>query len=78
MTDEMLPSGRFAAPIRDGNTVTRRRGPGTANVHALLEHLAQHGFPLAPRALGTTSPPLSRPCRFHSYQPCPHARLTTS
>jgi len=30
MTDETLPGGRFAAPTRDGNTVTRRIGPSTA------------------------------------------------
>ena len=54
MTDETLTGGRFAAPIRDGDTVTRRMGPGAANIHALLEHLSRQGFDLAPRPLGLT------------------------
>jgi hypothetical protein len=55
MTDDALPGGRFAAPIREGDTVTRLTGPGAANIHALVEHLAHHGLSLAPRALGTTA-----------------------
>jgi hypothetical protein len=54
MTDPML-RGRFAQPIRRGDTVERLMGPGADNVHALLEHFAQVGFALAPRWLGTTS-----------------------
>lgn len=54
MTDEVLTGGRFAAPIRDGNTVARRAGTGAANIHALLEHLTHKGFDLAPRPLGFT------------------------
>jgi hypothetical protein len=54
MTDPML-RGRFAQPIRRGDTVERLMGPGADNVHALLEHFAQVGFALAPRWLGTTA-----------------------
>jgi Phosphotransferase enzyme family len=49
MTDEALAGGRFAAPVRDGDTVIRRAGPGATNVHALLEHVAVRGFDRAPR-----------------------------
>ncbi|WP_433294399.1 phosphotransferase enzyme family protein [Actinoplanes sp. CA-030573] len=52
MTDDTLAGGRFAAPVRDGDTVTRRTGPGATNVHALLEHLARQGFDRAPRPVG--------------------------
>lgn len=47
MTDPML-RGRFAQPIRRGDTVERLMGPGAQNVHALLEHVAAVGFQLAP------------------------------
>lgn len=53
--DEALSGGRFAKPVRRGDTVLRRRG--TANTHALLRHLERVGFDLAPRLLevnGTT------------------------
>lgn len=48
--DEALQGGRFAKPVRRGDTVQRRRG--TANTHALLQHFEQVGFDLAPRFLG--------------------------
>lgn len=51
MPDEALAGGRFAAPIRDGGTVTRLTGPGARNIHALLEHIAAQGFDRAPRPL---------------------------
>ncbi|GGK79404.1 phosphotransferase enzyme family protein [Mangrovihabitans endophyticus] len=51
MPDEALAGGRFAAPIRDGDTVTRLTGPGARNIHALLEHIASQGFDRAPRPL---------------------------
>ncbi|GLY99814.1 aminoglycoside phosphotransferase family protein [Actinoplanes sp. NBRC 103695] len=54
MSDDVLPGGRFAAPIRDGDTVTRRRGLASTNVAALLDHLAARGFAHAPRMLGST------------------------
>jgi hypothetical protein len=54
MSPKALPGGRFADPHRDGDTIQRQRGPGAVNIAALLEHLAQHDFHLAPRVLGTT------------------------
>ena len=54
MNEEALSGGRSAAAIRDGDTVTRRAGPGAANIHALLEHLAAGGFALSPPVLGTS------------------------
>lgn len=53
MTDPM-DRGRFARPVRDGATVRRRRGSGSANVHALLRHFERVGFRLAPRLIGTS------------------------
>ncbi|MEU4244224.1 phosphotransferase [Actinoplanes sp. NPDC026619] len=53
MHEQALSGGRFADPAGDGDTVTRRAGPGAANIHALLDHLAAGGFTLAPRVLGT-------------------------
>ncbi len=47
--DETLQGGRFSKPVRRGDTVQRRRG--TANAHALLQHLERAGFELAPRFL---------------------------
>jgi Ser/Thr protein kinase RdoA (MazF antagonist) len=38
--------------IRIGNTVQRPRGVHTPAVHALLQHLADQGFPRAPQVLG--------------------------
>ncbi|RZT26614.1 phosphotransferase family enzyme [Kribbella sp. VKM Ac-2569] len=75
MTGEALPGGRFAKPVRQGDTVHRRRS--TANTHALLRHFEQVGFDLAPRLVaadgetetlsylpGTTGyPPLSEELR---------------
>jgi hypothetical protein len=50
MTDAMQ-RGRFAAPVRRGDTVERATGPGSRNIHALLSHLHDRGFDLAPRVL---------------------------
>lgn len=54
MTGTALPGGRFADPVRDGDTVDRLMGPGAPNVHALLRHLEQQEFLLAPRVMGVT------------------------
>ncbi|MFF5085489.1 phosphotransferase enzyme family protein [Actinoplanes sp. NPDC000266] len=54
MGEQALTGGRFAATVRDGDTVTRHTGPGAVNVHALLEHLAARGFDAAPRVRGTS------------------------
>lgn len=54
MTDGMK-RGRFAAPVRRGEAVERATGPGSRNIHALLEHLRERGFELAPRVLGLTA-----------------------
>jgi hypothetical protein len=54
MSDPMQ-RGRFAAPVRRGETVERSPGPGAVNVHALLTHLEQRGFALSPRLLGVTA-----------------------
>jgi Ser/Thr protein kinase RdoA (MazF antagonist) len=47
-----MSGGRFAQPVRRGQTVVRQAGP--PNSRALLQHLADAGFELAPRFLGTT------------------------
>nr|AFD20757.1 Aminoglycoside phosphotransferase [Streptomyces rimofaciens] len=44
--------GSVTTVRRVGDTVRRPRGRWTANVHALLRHLADAGFLRAPRALG--------------------------
>jgi hypothetical protein len=49
-----MQRGRFAAPVRRGETVERVPGPAAINVHALLTYLEQRGFPLSPRLLGLT------------------------
>ncbi|GIM94382.1 phosphotransferase enzyme family protein [Paractinoplanes toevensis] len=52
---EAMDRGRFSKPVRNGDVVERVLGPGRSNVHALLEHLHERGFDLAPRFLGVTS-----------------------
>lgn len=47
--DEVMEGGRFAGPVRRGDTVERRRS--TANSHALLQHFERVGFDLAPRLI---------------------------
>jgi Ser/Thr protein kinase RdoA (MazF antagonist) len=47
-----LAGGSVTAVHRVGATVRRATGPWTPAVHALLEHLAERGFPAAPRVLG--------------------------
>ncbi|SDT07588.1 phosphotransferase [Actinoplanes derwentensis] len=54
MSDPMQ-RGRFAAPVRRGETVERSPGPASANVHALLTHLEQQGFAFSPRLTGMTA-----------------------
>ncbi|WP_328998869.1 phosphotransferase [Kribbella sp. NBC_00709] len=50
MDEDALSGGRFAKPVRQGDTVQRWRG--TANTHALLRHFERIGFDLAPRLVG--------------------------
>jgi hypothetical protein len=38
MVDKVMQGGRFSKPVRRGDTVERRAGPSSANVHALLRH----------------------------------------
>lgn len=52
MTEEILRGGNLTAVVRVGDTVRRTTGFWTANVHALLRHLAAKNFELAPRVLG--------------------------
>jgi hypothetical protein len=49
---EAMARGRFAKPVRHGQTVDRVAGPGSVNIHALLEYLRERGFGLAARPLG--------------------------
>ncbi|MEU8655892.1 phosphotransferase enzyme family protein [Actinoplanes philippinensis] len=49
-----MQRGRFATPVRCGETIERVPGPAARNVHALLTHLERQGFPLSPRPLGMT------------------------
>lgn len=44
--------GNVAHPVRVGNTVHRDAGPWTPAVHALLNHLRDHGFRGVPQPLG--------------------------
>lgn len=52
---EAMFGGRFARPVRRGDTVERTPGPGRDNVHALLAHFERQSFTLAPRFLGMTA-----------------------
>jgi hypothetical protein len=47
-----LSGGTLNAVVRVGDTVRRPVGPWTPTVHALLRHLRQRGFDLAPEPLG--------------------------
>ncbi|MGW5160943.1 phosphotransferase enzyme family protein [Nonomuraea wenchangensis] len=49
---EELLGGSVNRVVRAGDTVRRLTGPWTPAVHALLTHLAGHGFTGAPRAHG--------------------------
>ncbi|MCL3863110.1 phosphotransferase [Actinotalea sp. K2] len=52
-TEHTLPGGNVTAGVvRVGRTVRRPAGPQTPAVHALLAHLADVGFPHAPRSHG--------------------------
>ncbi|MEV6491237.1 phosphotransferase [Actinoplanes sp. NPDC051633] len=51
---DVLPGGRFSRPVRKGNTVERKLGPGHIGVHAVLRHLEEKQFSLSPRLLGIT------------------------
>ena len=53
MEEERLPGGNAGGAVLVGGTVRRPTGPWTPAVHALLRHLADHGFEGAPRVLGT-------------------------
>lgn len=53
--DDPMSRGVFADPVRRGDTVERRPGPGANAVRALLAHFERVGFDLAPRYLGTTA-----------------------
>lgn len=52
MREEVLTGGNLSPVVRVGATVRRKAGTWTLTVHALLEHLEQHGFDGAPRVLG--------------------------
>ncbi|ASO20605.1 hypothetical protein FHR81_004717 [Actinoalloteichus hoggarensis] len=52
MEEIVLPGGNMTDVVRIGDTVHRSAGPWTPAVHALLRHLANRGFPGAPRPLG--------------------------
>ncbi|MDQ4007094.1 MAG: aminoglycoside phosphotransferase family protein [Actinomycetota bacterium] len=47
-----LPGGNVGGAVRIGPTVRRPTGPWTPAVHALLDHLREHGVPGVPRVLG--------------------------
>ena len=51
MTTSPFARGRFAQPQRDGDEVRRQPHQDNSAVHALLEHLDEVGFDLAPRFL---------------------------
>ncbi|MVZ99295.1 hypothetical protein F8568_002610 [Actinomadura sp. LD22] len=51
MDEVRLDGGDIGGAVRAGDTVRRATGPWTPAVHALLAHLAAHGFTAAPRPL---------------------------
>lgn len=53
MAEEPLPGGFVTEVVRVGNTVRRRPTGRAAYVRSLLTHFARHGWPGAPRHLGT-------------------------
>jgi hypothetical protein len=46
-----LSGGRFGGATRHGVSVSRSRSPAAANIHTLLDHLAESGFALSPGVL---------------------------
>lgn len=54
MTEEEVPltGGTLHAVVRVGDTVRRPAGPWTPTIHALLRHIRDRGFDLAPEPLG--------------------------
>ena len=53
--EEVLSGGTLTAVVRVGDTVRRVTNVWSPNVHALLRHLQEKGFPGAPRFLGIDS-----------------------
>jgi hypothetical protein len=51
-TETPLSGGTLNAVMRVGDTVRRPAGPWTPTVHALLRHVRERGFALAPEPLG--------------------------
>jgi hypothetical protein len=54
VTEEEVPltGGTLHAVVRVGHTVRRPAGPWTPTIHALLRHIRDRGFDLAPEPLG--------------------------
>ncbi|NYH88612.1 phosphotransferase [Actinopolymorpha rutila] len=52
---EAMSGGRFAKPVRRGDSVERDFRHANPNVHALLRHFENVGFELAPRFLGVSA-----------------------
>ncbi len=52
MAEEPLAGGFNGPVVRIGETVRRSAGPWTPTVQALLGHLRERGFTLAPEPLG--------------------------
>ena len=50
--EERLPGGNAGGAVLVDGTVRRPAGEWTPTVHALLDHLHEHGFDRAPRPLG--------------------------
>jgi hypothetical protein len=53
--ERRLDGGNAGGAVRVGDTVRKAAGPWTPAVHALLRHLAAHGFAGSPRPLGIDS-----------------------
>jgi 8-oxo-dGTP pyrophosphatase MutT (NUDIX family) len=49
---EVLEGGNVGGAVRIGDTIRRPTGPWTPAVHALLEHLREHGLRAVPRVHG--------------------------
>lgn len=51
--ETVLPGSRLNRVVKIGHTVHRSAGPWTPTVHALLRHVRERGFVMAPEPIGT-------------------------
>jgi hypothetical protein len=76
VTEEALPGGFVNVVVRVGDTVRRAPSPNAEFAHRVLTHLERHGWPGAPRFLGTDDSGreiLSYVDGHVAWQPHPHS-----